>query len=212
MPVQPSDPRIRRSRTALEAALRELVVDHELSQISVSDLTKHAGVNRSTFYEHYTDVHDLAAAACTAVFDQLVTAVQSAGPSTLSDGAAEQSPLGKVFTHVAENSALYRALLGDDGSARVINHLLRRMIVANRVSRVAAGMTACADDEADRVPHDPAAAFLAGATLGVIADWLHHGCPGTPEEMGTVLEKLLTTSSVAYDSLGARESPGVPLI
>lgn len=198
MLAQPSDPRIRRSRAALEAALLELVVDRELSQISVSDLTKRAGVNRSTFYEHYTDVHDLAAAACTAVFDSLVTAAQAAGPAAQPEDTAAEQALAGVFTHVAENARLYRALLGDDGSARVINHLLRRMITAGRVNREGAGTQAPAQPAAsDETPLDPAAAFLAGGFLGVIANWVRHDCPGTPEEMGADLWKFLRTSAAA---------------
>ena len=74
MPAPTSDPRAQRSRAALEAALRECIGERDLSQISISDITKRAGVNRSTFYEHYCDMHDLAASACTAVFDELVAA------------------------------------------------------------------------------------------------------------------------------------------
>ncbi|MFJ9467745.1 TetR-like C-terminal domain-containing protein [Streptomyces caniferus] len=191
MPAQQSDRRSRRSRTAMEGALLELIGDRDLSQISVSDVTGRADVHRSTFYEHYTDVHDLAASACTEMFDQLLAAT-SALPVTgaPSDGGAHPS-LTAVFAHVAEHRALYQALLGADGSARVINHLLRRMTESIR-SRFSARLT---DPEAGT--DDPAAAFISGALLGSIADWLHRGCPGTPERFATAIWPQLAAATPA---------------
>ncbi|MFC8665674.1 TetR/AcrR family transcriptional regulator [Streptomyces sp. NPDC057199] len=226
MPARPMDPRTRRSRSALETALRELIAERDLSQISVSDITKRAGVNRSTFYEHYTDVHDLAAAACTTVFDELVAASPAAVPPATPDGGPPDNPLPDLFAHVAEHAPLYRALLGDDGSARVINHLLQRMTVTAHISRSPAQDTGpyeasvpadgavppahLADDPVatGSTPHDPAAAFVAGAVLGSVVDWLRHDCPGTPEEMGAALWPLLI--GIAAAAGWETERPGFP--
>jgi AcrR family transcriptional regulator len=193
MPAQPPerqaerqalpDPRVLRSRAALEAALRELVTERDLRQISVADLTKRAGVNRSTFYEHYADVHDLAVAACTATYDQMVAVAPIPHSQLAPDGSPLPNPLPALFTHVAAHAPLYRALLCDEGSARMINHLLHRITVAARISRdLDAGEGTVAD-----TPHDPVSAFLAGAVLGTIIDWLRRDCPGTAEEIGAAI-------------------------
>jgi AcrR family transcriptional regulator len=49
------DPRIRRTRLALQQALAKLLQEKEFDKISVQDITDAAGVNRATFYDHYTD-------------------------------------------------------------------------------------------------------------------------------------------------------------
>jgi len=198
MPAQPPerhvlpDRRVLRSRAALEAALRELVTERDLRQISVADLTKRAGVNRSTFYEHYADVHDLAVAACTATYDQLVAAAPIPHGRLAPDGGPLPNPLPALFTHVAEHAPLYRALLCDEGSARMINHLLHRITVAARVSQGLGGGAGATEGAVEGVvegavedtPHDPVSAFLAGAVLGTVIDWLRRDCPGTPREIG----------------------------
>jgi AcrR family transcriptional regulator len=197
MPAQLTDPRTRRSRSALEAALRELIAQRELHQISVSDLTKRAGVDRSTFYEHYTDVDDLAAAACTAVFDELVATVSTAR-RRVRDKESAVEHLTELFAHVAEHAALYRALLGTHGSARVINHLLRRITLEAHTSRADTDAEVPPDtDYPARVPHDPFAAFVAGAVLGSVIDWLSHDCPGTPEQMSAAIWPHLRGSAAA---------------
>jgi AcrR family transcriptional regulator len=158
--------------------LRELVTERDLRQISVADLTKRAGVNRSTFYEHYVDVHDLAVAACTATYDELVATAPIPHGQLAPGGSPLPNPLPALFTHVAEHAPLYRALLCDEGSARMINHLLHRVTLAARISR---GLSADTDTT------DPVSAFLAGAVLGTVIDWLRRDCPGTPEEIGAAI-------------------------
>lgn len=174
----------------MERALLELIGDRDLSQISVSDVTSRADVHRSTFYEHYTDVHDLAASACTEMFDQLVAAASALSDAGRSEGAAPP-PLVVMFAHVAEHRALYQALLGPDGSARVINHLLQRMTESVRPRLRDAAESA--DPEGGTA--DSAAAFISGALLGAIADWLRRGCPGTPDSLSTAILPQLTAAA-----------------
>src|ERR1700685_4317633 len=49
------DPRIRRTRLALQQALGRLLETKEFDAISVQEIAEAAGVNRATFYDHYTD-------------------------------------------------------------------------------------------------------------------------------------------------------------
>ncbi|MBQ0140236.1 MAG: TetR/AcrR family transcriptional regulator [Kurthia sp.] len=57
------DRRIVKTRDVLKAALMESLQYTQLSQISITDLTTVANINRSTFYSHYTDKYDLLDAA-----------------------------------------------------------------------------------------------------------------------------------------------------
>lgn len=170
----------------------ELIAERDLSRISISDVTKQADVNRSTFYEHYTDLDDLAAAACTALFDEFVTAAPVRSGEPAHYGARALASLAKLFAHVAEHAHLYRALLGPDGSARVINHLLERITTGAHRRRGPRH----ADDVATPFD-DPAAAFAAGAILAVVVDWLRRGCPGTPEQMSAEISPHLITAMSA---------------
>jgi AcrR family transcriptional regulator len=191
------DPRARRSKEALESALMDLVAIRDLAQISVLDITKQAGVSRSTFYEHYTDVHELAESACTLMFDGLVAGSRMIDPGILDAAETYDNPLIPVFRHFAEHAPLYRSLLGPDGSARVINHLLHRVRIGAYVNRRLDGPVSLTyADGPEDIPHDPEAALIAGALVGTIVDWLRRGCPGTAEDLAaTVWPKLLSTTT-----------------
>lgn len=49
------DPRIRRTRLALQKALEGLLGSRDFESLSVGDIAEAAGVNRATFYDHYSD-------------------------------------------------------------------------------------------------------------------------------------------------------------
>ncbi len=49
----PNDPRIRRTRTLLQSALRTLLENKSFADISISDICREADIARVTFYQHY---------------------------------------------------------------------------------------------------------------------------------------------------------------
>ena len=53
------DPRVTRTRGLLEDAFMEVVVEKGFQFVSVQDITDKAGVNRATFYAHFTDKYAL---------------------------------------------------------------------------------------------------------------------------------------------------------
>ena len=66
------DPRIRRTRQALQAALRNLMQQKSFEEISVHDITALADVNRATFYDHYNDKFALLDAMVAGGFHKLL--------------------------------------------------------------------------------------------------------------------------------------------
>ncbi len=185
-----SDPRVRRTHAALRRALIDLVRHREPSRISVADVAERAGVSRSTFYDHFRDVHELAEAACTTMIDGLIEAMPDPGTAKALDTLGDT--LLAFFTHLDRHAGLYRALLGPSGSARVIDHVRRRATVAAHAGgrRSAAGDDTATDYGA-AVPHDVPAAFTAGALLGVATDWLQRDRPRSSAEMAALTRPLL---------------------
>ena len=190
--AQPGDRRVRRTQATLQRALIDLVQERDLSQISVADVADRADVSRSTFYAHYTDVHELAEAACTSMLDDLFRSVLALDTAPADPSSADPDPpLTAFFTHFAEHAGLYRSLLGPTGSARVIEHVRRRTTAAAHYSgRLTPADDTPPDTGSPDFPLDVPAAFVAGALIGVAADWLQRGCPQTPLQI-TILTKPL---------------------
>ncbi len=71
--VEPADPRTRRTRYLLHAALAELLRSKPFGKISVGDITAEAAVNRATFYAHYPDKFALLEGFVGAEFQAVLT-------------------------------------------------------------------------------------------------------------------------------------------
>ena len=56
----PNNKRKKESMERIEKVFIELLQTKELNEISVSDICKRAGLNRTTFYANYTDIYGLA--------------------------------------------------------------------------------------------------------------------------------------------------------
>ena len=59
MTEEQGDRRVRRTKAMLRAALTELLKTKPVNEISVTELTRLADVNRGTFYGHYKDIFDM---------------------------------------------------------------------------------------------------------------------------------------------------------
>ena len=67
--IDNKDPRAVRTREKLICAFHEAVLDFDPSKMSVSALARAAGVNRTSFYSHFSSPEDLAIHALSELFD-----------------------------------------------------------------------------------------------------------------------------------------------
>ena len=56
---QEADLRVRRTRTAIRSTFRQMLLDMDYEQITIQELTDRAGINRRTFYLHYSALDGL---------------------------------------------------------------------------------------------------------------------------------------------------------
>lgn len=59
MTTRKEDKRSIKSRNALKAAFKEMVLTQDMSRIVIKELAEKADVNRKTFYLHYADINDV---------------------------------------------------------------------------------------------------------------------------------------------------------
>lgn len=98
--------RIQLTKRLLKEALLDLIKQKDLDKISVTELCRHAGINRATFYRHYQIPRDVLMEIQTDLYKEIVTGFSL--PKTTDD-------LKPVFLHfchyIEENSSLVQVLL-----------------------------------------------------------------------------------------------------
>ena len=53
------DIRVQKTKERLKSALLSLLEEKSIDRITISEICRVSGINRNTFYQHYTDIHDL---------------------------------------------------------------------------------------------------------------------------------------------------------
>lgn len=159
--------RRKESQEKIEKAFVELLQSREIKDISVSDLIKITGLNRSTFYANYIDIFDLA--------DKVREALERDFSNLFADYDYfnERSGALKMFRHIKENQLFYKTyfkLCYDD------KHLIS-VYDPNR-----------AEQEHISANIKYHIEFFRNGLNAIIKLWLAGGCKETPEEMAEVLK------------------------
>jgi AcrR family transcriptional regulator len=199
--VRPSDPRAIRTRTKLMAALVDLATRKDLDEISIGELTAAAGVNRATFYLHYSDKEGLLLDAVRALTDEISVGAAAASGKDFAD--PDRAPLHTLafFAELDRSAALYRRVLGPAGSPAVQASLhdgLRRAITDEIMHR-------SADRTIDERSTERSAAFLTGGVIAAAIAWLDDDkrAPATAE--AAAVWRMVLASSAA---LQGQTTPG----
>ncbi|MFJ3906304.1 TetR/AcrR family transcriptional regulator [Streptomyces sp. NPDC090025] len=163
------DPRVRRTRALLRAAVLDLSLEKDLDSITMSDIAQRAEVNRATVYLHYKNREDLLLDATESTMEGVVEAARACRLSADAQVLSDTTPvhLVNLFTHIDQHRAVYRRMLGEDGSSRFaarLEHLLAR-----------AWFEQLRDEAPEAAPDETAllvrSHFLSGAVLAVVGPW-----------------------------------------
>lgn len=159
------DPRIARTRSSLQEALLGLCRESEYASVSISDIADAAGINRSTFYQHYADKEELLADALDGFAEQAAAQIEASALNA--PDADPREMIAKFLEHVRENAALYRMILGPAGSPMIVAKLRGRIIA------LAQSGLAQTPRDAKSIPVNVAAASIAGSFISIVREWLN---------------------------------------
>ncbi len=170
--VEDVDARQRRSQEALYAAVLELATATPVSDLSVTEVARSAGVHRSTFYDHAAGPADLLRAALLAELDALRADLLDDPGRDTAEAVADTT--ARVLGHVRDHVAIYRRGLAADsrtGLAGLLGeHFLqssRRLVEQGRLTLSVEGAGARREEVVDA-----ATRFVAQGTVGVIQAWV----------------------------------------
>ena len=161
--------RRRKSISAIEKAFIELLQTRNFKDITVSDICKLTGLNRSTFYANYVDVYDLADKLRERLeedFSQQFSANEH-NAYLGTDGAL------RMFTHIYENQIFYKTYfkLGYDKAQPVL--------VYDR-------LRAEQDFQSEHISYH--IEFFRAGLNAIIQQWLSGGCKESPETMADIIK------------------------
>lgn len=160
--------RRQRSQEKIERVFIELLQKKELNKITVSEICKLSGLNRSTFYANYIDTYDLADRIKKNLEDELKLVYEEEW-----ENRTHSYNFLKLFQHISNNQLFYNTYFKID--------------YENTYQSMFYNPESLKDWFNDEYLEYHLEFFKSGITA-IIKKWLKDGCKQTPEEMAKILE------------------------
>lgn len=162
-----TDARILRTRTALHGAITDLASQKPVGEITVSELAESAGINRVTFYKHYTTP---AEALADALHTELLEISEATAPAPGLDPFTHC--IYSALDHLEARRGLYTIAFSDqvDGTIPIMLSRFLTGVAETYLTKRRKRKPAVPD-----VDLDVAAAFLATGATGAIRVWILEG-------------------------------------
>lgn len=173
----------KRSRTLVKKAFAELLLEQDISQITVRDIAERADINRGTFYAHYRDVYD--------VLEQIENELIDAVDQMLDDFQQQdiiRNPLElllAIANYLEKDSEFNIHLLRSRGANTLLLKL--RKLVVHRLTTDKMLMLYIKSP----VELQLCASYIAAGGVGVLQDWFSSDMTVPLRSIATTVDRLV---------------------
>ena len=160
-----NDRRVKRTKKALYDALLVLLKDKTINEITVTELTTLADVNRATFYFYYTDLIDMLQQIQNEAFESFKQMIQKSTISVSTiEGFTEYAE--RVLSYCKEHEALVRFIINNDINNQLYTYI-RQLMLTN--------IPNTKDIFGENNPAKFISNYVINAMIGVCIDWMDDG-------------------------------------
>lgn len=177
------DHRSRVTRMLIRKAFTDLLRQKPIQSISIKELCEHAGINRGTFYMHYSDIYDLRTRIEGELYEELQKALDDV--LRLEQSATPVRVTTELFQCIKDNSDLCAVTLGEHGD----KDFLLKIINTTREKSVESYAKSFRDVSPQKIEYYYA--FISGGCMGVLQKWLAEGMATSPAEIATITENIM---------------------
>lgn len=179
------DHRTRVTRMLIRSAFTDLLRQKPIQNITIKELCERAGINRGTFYSHYTDIYDLRSS----IESEMTREFQKALEPLLRADQGHLTPVAitaGIFECLKNNSDLCAVTLGEYGDKEFLYKIVNmgRRLCMETYSRYY--------ENASPAKIEYFYAFISAGCIGLLQKWLENGMASTPEELATMVESIIT--------------------
>ena len=159
--------RRRASVERMEKAFMELLQTRELNEVTVADICKLSGLNRSTFYANFTDLYDLADRVREHLEDEVNRLYEAEKAKKINSNDHL-----RLFRHIRDNQLFYRTYfkLGYDNQFKLKYYDIHQ-----------------AQRHFDNRHIEYHVEFFRSGFNAIVKLWLAGGCRETPEELEEII-------------------------
>ena len=161
------DKRVEATKEKLKNTLIELVKDERLEDISISELCKTAGINRNTFYSHYSSVEELLEELEDEFLAQLLKQLEN--DMTHEFSSSIEDFLVNLLSIIKNDMAKCSLFFSENGDKEFLKRIV--LTVLPSATEIWSGMFQM-DAETAKLIYS----FIAGGSIRIIENWVVSGC------------------------------------
>ena len=166
----PNNKRRKASQEKIEKVFVQLIQTKEISDISVTDICKKTGLNRSTFYANYLDVYDLADKIAEKLEEDVAFLYQEERETK-----NNSNNFLKILNHIRENQIFYKTYFKLNMDK---NTIISQYEYDTNLSKI------LYDDKFIEYHME----FFKAGFNAIIKKWLDNDCKETPEEIESIIK------------------------
>lgn len=189
-----ADRRTQRTKKLLRQALIELAQQGQgLGNITVSDLTAQAEINRGTFYLHYHDVYDLIEQLQSEMLQGLEAIASQMNIPELLRCAQQREPypgLVSVFEFWNRHADFCGLMFGPKGDPSFARRV-KQLMTERMYGKILESLPQLAPAEPASIPIDFIFAYMTSANIGFIQHWFETGRRQQPKEIARMMTMMI---------------------
>ncbi len=182
--MKPIDHRTRVTKILIRKAFMELLGKKPIQSISIKELCETAGINRGTFYKHYTDIYDL----LRQIEEEMLADFKTALAPLLQTESGRLTPVAittEIFKCLKDNADICTVTLSDYGDKA----FALKLINLGREQCIQAYSRYFADATPKQI--DFFYAFVSAGCIGLLQKWLSEGMATDAGEVAAMAESIM---------------------
>lgn len=186
MSQKKEDRRIKMTKYLLRESLIDLLEEKSMFKITIKEICQKADVNRSTFYAHFSDPHQLLESIEEEYVDKILHDINP----DMMDTDKAYPLVTDILEFIYKNEKMSRILLSDRGDLHFQKKIMK--LVHDNVLNQMKDNQPIDLDKAGLV-----SSFVISGCIGIIQNWFENDLKSSPEEIGKIISDL-TTSALTF--------------
>lgn len=181
------DRRVQYTKMVLRESLLELMKEHPINKITITEICRQADINRNTFYTHYNSQLDLLESIEASFHEEIKNAVEHSMNTGVFEGL-----LYEVCQYIADNGELCKILLSENGSGDFLNRII--YILHDRSIEKWEKETG----QKDSSKFEAMYSFISNGGSAIINEWVKNGMQESPKDIAHFIEKAINAIEDAF--------------
>lgn len=176
---------------AIMEALLELLHEKNIQQVTVSELCRKVGINRSTFYLHFLDVYDVLEKMAELILTEMVQTAPPP-PQPMPEQESRRESILHLLEHIRRHQEFYTLYFQQGLPLSIQQRFFQNEVPPSRKLRASLGALPPVQEKYHR-------AMFAASFDAALRCWLERGCIETPEELYEILEQEFKFDGITND-------------